>query len=775
MPAPVLSAPDSPDNSVPLQRTREALPRLIHVSAGLVIAAAAVAFAGPAWAAEPRPTGHSEIVLVAQLVVLLAAGRLMGEVMQRIGQPAVMGQLLAGVVLGPSLLGLLWPAAERALFPAAAEQKAMLDGIAQIGILLLLLLTGMETDLKLVRKVGRASIAIAVTGLSIPFACGFALGEVLPDHLLPRPDLRLITSLFLGTALAISSVKIVAMVVREMDFMRRNIGQIVIAAAIIEDSIGWIIIALIFGIAVHGAFDASAFGKSVLGAALFLAASFTIGRRLVAKLIRWANDNLVSELPVISVILVVMGVMALLTDAVGIHTVLGAFVAGMLVGQSPILTRHIDEQLRGLITALFMPVFFAVAGLGADLTVLVDPRLLGLTIGLIAIASFGKFAGAFMGARLGGLSLREALAIGCGMNARGSTEVIVASIGLSMGALSQDLYTMIVAMAVLTTLAMPPMLRWALLRIPLREEEKARLEREARDEKGFISQFERLLLALDGSANARLAAHLAGQIAGPRRILTTVLQLEEPSRKPAPGSEDAPPAAVVKASAQSALEATPPEERPADEVEVTSRKASDPHQPASAAVAREARKGYDLLVIGVSPACDKGGALSPKVSEVASAYDGPVAIVDARGTHQEEATAASFRILMPIRATLYSRRGAEVAIELARTTSSSIEALFVSDRRRGGWRAPASLAVGLEEEATLKDVVSLGEAHGVDVRTAVNRSGKPGSAILAKARRSRHDLIIIGVSRRPGEQLFFGKVAAEVLNAAPCSVLIVSS
>src|SRR4029078_2518913 len=182
----------------------------------------------------------------------------------------------------------------------------------------------------------------------------------------------------------------------------------------------------------------------------------TFGRRLVSLFIRWVNDTFFSDFAVVSAILIIMGVMALATHLIGVHFVLGAFVAGILVGESPILTRHIDEQLRGLIVAFFMPGFFATAVLSADLTVLADPRLFLLTLGLIAIATIGKFAGAFLGAEFVGLSRREAMALATGMKARASTEVIVATIGLSMGALNQDLFTMIVAMAVLTTLAMPP-------------------------------------------------------------------------------------------------------------------------------------------------------------------------------------------------------------------------------------------------------------------------------------------------------------------------------
>jgi Kef-type K+ transport system membrane component KefB len=228
--------------------------------------------------------------------------------------------------------------------------------------------------------------------------------------MLPNPDHRIVTSLFLGTALSIASVKIVAMVVREMGFMRRNVGMTLIASAIIDDTVGWVIVSITLGLAVHRQVDAFALAQSVLGTAIFLVASFTLGRRLVFSIIRWTNDNFVSEVPVVTAILVIMGTMALTTHLIGVHTVLGAFVAGILVGESPILTRHIDEQLRGLVVALFMPIFFSLAGLHTDLTHLGDTTLFLLTIGLILIASLGKFAGAFVGGALGGLSARESLA-----------------------------------------------------------------------------------------------------------------------------------------------------------------------------------------------------------------------------------------------------------------------------------------------------------------------------------------------------------------------------
>src|SRR5207253_7168506 len=189
-------------------------------------------------------------------------------------------QLIAGVLLGPSVLGELWPDLQHAIFPPDREQKAMIDAVSQLGILMLLLLTGMETDLSVVRKSRKTALSVSLTGIAVPFVCGFVLGELLPASMLPHPQQRLITSLFLGTALSISSVKIVAMVVREMNFMRRNVGQVIVASAIIDDSIGWIIIAITFGLAEHGTVDLATLVRSVLGTALFLAPSLTIGRRI---------------------------------------------------------------------------------------------------------------------------------------------------------------------------------------------------------------------------------------------------------------------------------------------------------------------------------------------------------------------------------------------------------------------------------------------------------------------------------------------------------------
>jgi Kef-type K+ transport system membrane component KefB/nucleotide-binding universal stress UspA family protein len=715
-------------------------------------------------ASEGAVTGPSEALFIAQIVLLLLVGRLLGEAMQRVGQSAVMGQLLAGVILGPSVFGSLWPETQHAIFTGGREQKAMIEAVSDLGILMLLLLTGMETDLKLVKRTRRAAVSVSAAGIAVPFACGMALGQFLPEAMLPRPEQRLITSLFLGTALSVASVKIVAMVVREMKFMRRKIGMMLVASAIIDDTVGWTIIAITSSLASRGTLNVATLAQSVLGTGLFLLASFTVGRRLVFGLIRWTNDTFISEVPVVTAILIVMGVMALITHLIGIHSVLGAFVAGILVGESPILSRQIDEQLRGLVVGLFMPVFFSLAGLNADLSILKDPQLVILTGALIAIASVGKFTGAFLGGALGRLTPRESMALACGMNARGSTEVIVASIGLSMGVISQDLFTMIVTMAVVTTLAMPPMLRWALSRLPPQEEERVRLEREAFEAKGFLTNVERLLIAVDDSANGKLALRLAGLIARSQGITTTILRL---------GNES--PEAILKAAITSVASKSGSNEEKRRRVHVTLRADS---LSAESAVTREAQKGYGLLVLGIAKTVAPHGGFHEEIARIAAMYEGPLAVVVARGPHVEASEENGLNILVPVRGNKASQRGAEVALALARTSESPMTALYVLGTVGKGAaqrRLKRPTPTRRHEEAVLKDIVDLADRYGRSIRTALRLDIAPEDAILRQARLGHYNLIVLGVGRPAGETLFFGKVAAAVLDNSDRSILFVSS
>jgi len=708
---------------------------------------------------------HTTAVFAAQLILLLLVGRMLGEGMSRLGQPAIFGQLLAGVVLGPSVFGALAPELRKEVFPDTPALRSMIDAVSQIGILLLLLLTGMETNLALIGRKRRAVISTSLTGIAVPFASGVLLAYALPDSLIPSPAARLVTALFLGTALSISSVKIVAVVLMEVGAIRRDLGQLILATAILDDTVAWILLAVIAGMAAHGTLSLSSAAASMVGTAVFLALSLTVGRRLVARVIRWCNDNLTIEVPVITAILLVMLTMALSTELLGVHSALGAFMAGILVGQSPILTEHIEGELRGFILAFFSPVFFAVAGLGMDLRTLLDPSLLLLTLAVIAVASAGKFLGALAGGRLGGLTGAEALALAMGLNARGSTEVIIASIGLSLGVLSTQLYTMVVAMAVVTTLVMPPTLRWILAWVPLREEEAKRLEKEEAEESQSVPRMERALVLADASANGRLAAWLAGLFAGGRGVMTTVLDAGEARE----GGEACGRELLARAAA-SALERRAEEAGPAPPLtlgELVRGKPLDGED----TVEKEAAKGYSIAFVGIErPISATTGRLEGELRRLAESYDGPLAVV--LNARSAGAGSRPLDILVPTGGTPEARLATEVALALARAGGGALTALHVFDPQDN-----TELLRGRARRQGLSILVEarrLGKGSGVDVKGLTMTHSRPEVAIERAARAGRYDLVVVGTSLRQGEAKFVGPRSAAILRALDCPVLLIA-
>ena len=398
-----------------------------------------------------------------------------------------------------------------------------------------------------------------------------------------------------------------------------------------------------------------------------------------------------------------------------------------------------------------------------------QPNLFLLTLALIGVASIAKFAGAFVGAEIGGLTKREALAVGCAMNARGSTEVIVATIGLSMGALSQDLYTMIVAMAVVTTMAMPPMLRWALSRVPLRKAEKKRLEREAMEAKEFVPNLERLLLAVDNGPNGQFTAHIAGLVAGSRGMPITVLPLDGAKQKPSENKEAESEDVIDEIIKAAASGATRSKSDEPTSVEVTIRPALEPTH--EEAITIEAKKGYDLLFIGLEKMKTPSGAFNSRIDEIAAAFEGPMATVMAQGKQLEEPTPKTLGVLVPITGTDVSRRAAEIAFSLGK--GATVTALYVEQK---GWAKAGSGRLSRRQARTiLNDIAEMASRYNVKIETRRVSDVRPANAILNEAKAGAHDLIVMGVSRRPGERLYFGDTPTAVLAKSPCSLLFLST
>jgi nucleotide-binding universal stress UspA family protein len=318
-------------------------------------------------------------------------------------------------------------------------------------------------------------------------------------------------------------------------------------------------------------------------------------------------------------------------------------------------------------------------------------------------------------------------------------------------------------MAIATTMAMPPMLRWALARVPMRKDEKERLEREEFEAKGFVANLERLLLTVDESPNGKFASRLAGILAGTGGIPITLLPLSKGDTEAGDQAEN-----TIKAAAADAKRTQGGEDEPA-RVDVTRRR----HKAAGdEAVAKEAKRGYDLLFVGVEHTRARTDGFHPDVARIAAAFEGPLAIVAGKGIHLQQPERSPSRILVPLNGTEVSRRAAEVAIALARASGCPITALYVANpagnpRKRRRFRARR------EEQAIIKDAVELADRYNVPARTAIHSDVAADEAILIEAR--KHDLIVMGVGRRPGDRLFFGDTAAAVFEKSPASIVFVAS
>ena len=404
-------------------------------------------------------TEHQLFVFLVDVAVLFIAARLGGELAARIGIPLHVGELVFGIMLGPSLLGWIAPGAFDALFPAAPEQRALLDVVSWMGVVMLVLIGGLEARLGILSRARAAVVGSWIGGFTLPFAAGFALGMVFPDALVPTAVGRPVFALFLATAMSISAIPVIARILMDLDLFRTRTGSVIIAAAVADDTIGWIVLSVVTGLAAGGVAVGSV-ASTILLTAAFVAIALTGGRFVVDHALRLSTRLRIPHANT-SVVFAIVLVFAAATQAIGVHLVLGAFVAALLIGRSGRVDGRTVAGLREIGMGFFVPFFFAYTGIKVDLTMLRGSAL-AFTVAAVAVACVGKIVGGGLGARLGGLPRWEALAVGFGLNARGAMELVIASIGLSVGVLNDATYAMVVLIAVFTTVMTAPLLRWCM-------------------------------------------------------------------------------------------------------------------------------------------------------------------------------------------------------------------------------------------------------------------------------------------------------------------------
>lgn len=419
----------------------------------------------------PPLGGHPLLIFLLQLGLLLMVATLMGMLARRLGLPALVGELLTGVLLGPSLLGSTAPAAFHYLFPQTPEQVHMLDAFGLVGVLLLVAITGLQLDLDFIRRHKATAARVSLPGFVIPLALGVGAGLLVPVTLLAPGSDQATFAVFIGVAMSVSAIPVIAKTLIDLKMLHRNVGQMILMTGTVDDLLGWIGLSVVTAMATTGLRAAGialslAYLVGVIVAAILL-------RPLVRKLMHATVRYGETKMTLAAAVAVIM-LFSIVTHQLHLEAIFGALLAGMLIrsGGPEVMARLLP--LRTMVAAVLAPIFFATAGLRMDLTALADPDVLTTAAVLLAIAIAGKFTGAFIGARLSRLNRWEALALGAGMNSRGVIEVVIAMVGVRLGVLTPAMYTAIVLIAVVTSLMGPPILRYAMARLEPTAEEKIR-------------------------------------------------------------------------------------------------------------------------------------------------------------------------------------------------------------------------------------------------------------------------------------------------------------
>ena len=389
--------------------------------------------------------------LLAALAAVVLLGRVLGALFRGIGQPPVIGEVVAGIVLGPSLLGHFWPDAYAFILPQSVAPSLGL--LSQLGVVLYMFLVGVELDPDVVRGRLRSTAVIALTSIAVPFALGLWLATALHSRFAPTGVSLTHFALFIGVAMSITAFPVLARILSDRGISKTMLGRLALTCAAINDVAAWCLLAFVVGIV------QSAGERAWLPAAmtvLFIGFMFVVVRpAVIAALTRWQEHQ--RSHGALAVTLVAVLVSAVATEAIGVHAIFGAFLLGAVIPHHSGLATALQERIESLVTILLLPAFFAFAGMRTEIGLLTSVNAWLTCAALVVVATSGKFGGALVAARLAGYGWRQASGLGILMNTRGLMELIVLNVGLDLGIISPALFTMMVIMALVTTMAAGPL------------------------------------------------------------------------------------------------------------------------------------------------------------------------------------------------------------------------------------------------------------------------------------------------------------------------------
>lgn len=703
---------------------------------------------------------HQVLVFLIQIMLLVGVARLLGTIMKRLGQPPVVGELLAGVVLGPSLFGIVLPDVFRWVFVAEPIVNSVTFGLAWLGVVFLLVVLGYETDLGIIARFRNVALMVATGSLLVPMITTGALGFALAPSLAgPIDPPRWVVAAFFALALSVSALPVVGKILSDLGLMRRNFGQITLAAAMTKDAVGWLALAVLSGVAVGGI----ALGQIAIsfgGLAIFVVFMFTWGRMAIDGLHRFALARGSDTAAGVSVAVIAALGGGAVTQALNIEAILGAYLVGLTLARIRHQLPQVRERLEMISGAFFAPIFFAVSGLRVDVTALADPQTALWTVGAIVIAVASNFAGTVVTGRLAGVEPRETIALGSGLSALGVMGVVVAIIGLNVGVINETAYTILILAAIVTSLMAPFMLSWATSRWEPPSEEADRLERESLRDEAEILGATRILLPTRGGGNSIYAARLVAAVFPEAEVTVFTVEVQPRMGLFRRGKERgvSDPEGIVEA-----LGETPSR--------VVNRVGHDPAE----TILAESRLGYDLLVVGATREEDRLGVMATVVERVLREIGIQTLVV--QFPNEDVPTELPETVLVPVSATRSSRAAEEFGYSVARAADGNAVSLHVVSRPDGeGLFMPEGVeAAVLAADDMLLSAKEFAGRLGVEVVTEVRVAPNAEQAILDFAGRGGVDLMVLGTSARPvTNRPFFGHRISYLAEHSTLPIVIVA-
>jgi Kef-type K+ transport system membrane component KefB len=584
------------------------------------------------------------------------------------------------------------------------------------------------------------------------------LSFVVPDGFVGEGVDRGVFAGFFALSLSVAALPVVAKILLDLDLIRRNFAQVTLAAGMTMDSVGWLVLAALSGIALDG-FQPARLATSFLGLVVFILLAATLGRWILDRLYRVAMGGSMPTTSALSITLVAALLGGAITQALHLEAIIGAFVIGVVAA----ITRHQVPQVRSVLetttSAFFAPIFFAFSGLRVDVWLLDSGTALVWTAGLIVLSISAKLVGASVGGWFGGIRGREALALGSGLSALGAVGIVVAIVGLNLGVVSETGYTVMILAALVTSLIAPQLLKAVVGKWEVPQDEAERLEREAVRASSVILGRRRILIPTRGGANSAYAARLVAAVFPEAEVTVMVVDLAPSSwwrrllhRRDGTGGD---PSEVVGQL---------------DDPRLIHRLSRDPAQ----AIAKEVALGYELVVLGATETGE--GTFSNLIDRIVARVEVPTIVV--RFPTDGTADAMPHDVLVPVTASRSTRAAEEFAYSLARSNSGRVTALHVVNRpETEGERIEGQFDVhGLEAGRELVETSArFGRRLGVEVQTGVRVAPHAEEEIIRMANSGDHELLVLGTNPRAfGDRPFFGHRVSYILERAKIPVVVIS-